>query len=409
MLSILESHREAQRVHDRRAGYQKAGRSPHRRRSLAAPEEARPARERRRAPSLSEPQNASLRTFADASTLPFPADAQVVVEPLCRLRIDGSSAQESATSWIFASFSLQSGEKKQTVRKWVYESTLLAAFPDTALPVELSSLAKRLSMEADVSKESSLRELQQVSQAFEAYKKRTKAATLLLQERNEESAAQIAQLQQELAAAQQELASAQQREQQQRDDSSSALQSLQSQLADSTERLSALEAHKRDLEQSLAEKEASLSAKSKEIDELNAVVEAEQDLNDSRERDVQQLRGTVQQLRSEISQLIQKTAQSAVKSIDSADAVAVSPRKPAVTPPKPAAAAQEEEEEQVSVEREEPSASVEMPTVIRRSLGVSSDSRLSRFALFSELTKEVESESDRVLVSVTNSVDEASL
>ena len=238
-------------------------------------------------------------------------------------------------------------------------------------------------MEADVSKESSLKELQQVSQSFEAYKKRTKAATLLLQERNEEATAQIAKLQRELTEAQQELASIQQRVQQQSDDSTSELQILQTQLADSTARLTQLEASKRDLEQTLAEKEASLSAKSKEIDELNAVIEAEQDLNDARERDVQELRGTVQQLRSEISQLIQKTAESAVKSIDSVDSVVVIPRKQQARSPSPSKEASEE----VSVEREEPSASLAMPTVIRRSLAASSDSRLNRFALFFKLTK----------------------
>lgn len=241
-------------------------------------------------------------------------------------------------------------------------------------------------MEADVSKESSLKELQQVSQSFEAYKKRTKAATLLLQERNEEAATQIAKLQQELADTQQQLASIQQRVQQQSDDSNSELQALQTQLADATERLTLLEASKRDLEQTLAEKEASLSAKSQEIDELNAVIEAEQDLNDSRERDVQELRGTVQQLRSEISQLIQKTAESAVKSIDSAESVVVTPRKQRTTSPQSSVETSTEVSAEVPVEREEPSANLAMPTVIRRSLAASSDSRLNRFSLFFTLT-----------------------
>ena len=112
------------------------------------------------------------------------------------------------------------------------------------------------------------------------------------------------------------------------------------------------------------------------------MIEAEQDLNDSRERDVQELRGTVQQLRSEISQLIQKTAESAVKSIDSAESVVVTPRKQRTTSPQSSA----EVSAEVPVEREEPSANLAMPTVIRRSLAASSDSRLNRLSLFFTLT-----------------------
>lgn len=347
--------------------------------------------------SFSYSQNASLRTFADASTLPFSADSQLLVEPLYRIRIEGSSTQESSTSWVFVSFTKQSDDKKETVRKWVFESTLLAAYPNTPLPDELSSLTKRLSMEADVSKESSLKELQQVSQSFEAYKKRTKAATLLLQERNEEATSQIAKLQQELHDTQTQLTAIQQHVQQQSDNSNSAVQTLQSQLAESTERLNALEASKRELEQTLADREASLSAKSKEIDELNAVVEAEQDLNDSRERDVEELRGTVKQLRSEISQLIQKTAESSVKSLDSQEFAAETPSR-AVTM-----------SEEVAAAMEEPSEGLTMPTAVRKPLRETNDARLNRFSCFLNSQKEVESESDRVLVSLTNSVDEASL
>ena len=292
------------------------------------------------------------------------------MEPLYRIRIEGSSTQESSTSWVFVSFTKQSDDKKETVRKWVFESTLLAAYPNTPLPDELSSLTKRLSMEADVSKESSLKELQQVSQSFEAYKKRTKAATLLLQERNEEATSQITKLQQELHDTQTQLTAIQQHVQQQSDDSNSAVQTLQSQLAESTERLNALEASKRELEQTLADREASLSAKSKEIDELNAVVEAEQDLNDSRERDVEELRGTVKQLRSEISQLIQKTAESSVKSLDSQEFAAETPSR-AVTM-----------SEEVAAAMEEPSEGLTMPTAVRKPLRETNDARLNRFFCF---------------------------
>lgn len=54
---------------------------------------------------------------------------------------------------------------------------------ETPLPEELSAALKKVTISAEANEEGSKQQQEQLQQAFESYKKKTKAATSLLQEK----------------------------------------------------------------------------------------------------------------------------------------------------------------------------------------------------------------------------------
>lgn len=308
-----------------------------------------------------------LRTFGDASTIPFSPEDHVDAKILCRLRVESPSSQEqSGIPWVFVEFCKQCEDKTETVQKWIYESSLLSAFPNCQLPDELSALQKRTAMEMEKVKETSSLELQRLSQSFDAYKKRSKTATALLQERNEEVTSQVAKLQSELTSSQQQLLQMKEQIQHQSADSDHLLHMLQAQLEETKSEVASLKSEKVELEKLLEEKETILASQTSKISELNSVVEAEQTLSEIKEHNIQEQQAMIQELQQQVSTLIQKTAQSSVKSVD--DSVNLN------TTAAPSTS------EGVTVETEEPLETLAVPVAFRESYKASSDeSRLSRW------------------------------
>ena len=104
----------------------------------------------------------------------------------------------AAMEWVLVDF--QAGKERWS--KWVHASTLMTACPETELPEELTHALQVARVESSTQRADVSGQLTGLQQEYEAYRKRTKAATALLQERMAEASKQTASLRSELETAQ---------------------------------------------------------------------------------------------------------------------------------------------------------------------------------------------------------------
>lgn len=140
-----------------------------------------------------EKENQFQKSHNDPSIIP---GEEVHISPRSRLLIEGTEYR-AAMEWVLVD--CQAGKERWS--KWVHASTLMIACPGTELPEELTHALQVARVESSSHRADVSGQLTGLQQEYEAYRKRTKAATTLLQERLAEATQQTTSLRTELDAA----------------------------------------------------------------------------------------------------------------------------------------------------------------------------------------------------------------
>ena len=137
-----------------------------------------------------EKENQFQKSHNDPSIIP---GEEVHISPRSRLLVEGTEYR-AAMEWVLVD--CQAGKERWS--KWVHASTLMIACPGTELPEELTHALQVARVESSSHRADVSGQLTGLQQEYEAYRKRTKAATTLLQERLAEATQQTTSLKTEL-------------------------------------------------------------------------------------------------------------------------------------------------------------------------------------------------------------------
>lgn len=115
------------------------------------------------------------REYEEIHFNPAVIPREVSVSARYRILSEGVNVQE----WILVDVK----SENENWSKWVFSSALKSVLPETDLPEELTHTLEVCRMENSSHREGVNEELERVREEYETYKKRTKTATILLQDR----------------------------------------------------------------------------------------------------------------------------------------------------------------------------------------------------------------------------------
>lgn len=127
------------------------------------------------------------------------------IQPLARVFVDVDASLTKPIEWVF----VHCQKENEHVFKWLQVPTVSTLYPgmssvvffivDCTFPEELNSSMKRLTTALSSQQTEADHQLEALKQEYELYKKRSKAATVLLQEKSTSASDQLQSFQAEVS------------------------------------------------------------------------------------------------------------------------------------------------------------------------------------------------------------------